>query len=975
MSHAKNVIAALVFLVAVLSVGAIAWTDIKVNQDVNSETRNEPTVAVNKNFTGDLLNIVAAYNDLYHPLGISYSPDSGYTWFDTQLDSVWSWTGDPSIVAGADGALHACFLSYEGPWFYGVSGIYVCHSFDGGRTWSSPPTVVDQLQFIGPSKVKFADKCMMTIDTIAGGPYENYMYVAWQRDDTLGQNSDIYFSRSTDGGLNFTTPVKVNDNPPQTAFAEGAFPFVGANGDVYVAWYDCHFKAGVPGSLYVDISTDGGQTFGADIKVANFDAPLLYTCACTGFKAKCFPNAAADPNDPSKLYMTYISDPDGYPDIRIDVGDDPGRNQSDMPQVIRDGNYVYAAWQDYRNGAGDIYFNRSTDGGRHWQLTSTGPLDVTDSPGANNSWWQRLANSGNHVYCVWEDFRFGSGPDIYFNRSTNNGQTWQTDVHVDNVFGVSYTPHIAATGSYVYTVFSDARNGLNDIFCARSTDNGATWQPAIRVDNGDTPGSSHSANPFVACSGQYVYCMWIDERSGAGTYLPYFNYSTNYGATWQGVSTKLNSGSPTFATSPATGGLACSGSWVYALWTDDRSGINELYFNRSGNNGQTWSGDVRINDPGFTCNMPDILVDGSYVYVVWHDDRMTGGGMPFNVFFDYSSNNGVAWQMPDIGPLDPGSPAMQSVGATLASDGNHVYATWYDERFGPGMGQVFFNRSTNRGATWGFDVHISTGSMPFGLQHNVPVIDADNGGVNVLWPDPRCVFMGGGLQDIFSNYSTDYGANWLSGPDEADVFCVRSTDGGSTWGGPVTVNEMSDQYQDMLPAVAVKSDGTVDIAYYNFGMSPSNPMIPAGKVRMSVSTDGGQSFTDRGAIQDTIVPHATKWVGEYIGISVLDSFAYVVFTDLAQTGNSDIFIDRSVNPAGPPSSCGDVNSSGGIDIDDIVYLIAYVFQGGPAPIPTSTGDVNCSTGVDIDDIVYLIAYVFQSGNSPCDPDGNGIPNC
>lgn len=30
-------------------------------------------------------------------------------------------------------------------------------------------------------------------------------------------------------------------------------------------------------------------------------------------------------------------------------------------------------------------------------------------------------------------------------------------------------------------------------------------------------------------------------------------------------------------------------------------------------------------------------------------------------------------------------------------------------------------------------------------------------------------------------------------------------------------------------------------------------------------------------------------------------------------------------------NCGDVDNSGGTDIDDIVYLIAYVFQGGPDP--------------------------------------------
>lgn len=73
--------------------------------------------------------------------------------------------------------------------------------------------------------------------------------------------------------------------------------------------------------------------------------------------------------------------------------------------------------------------------------------------------------------------------------------------------------------------------------------------------------------------------------------------------------------------------------------------------------------------------------------------------------------------------------------------------------------------------------------------------------------------------------------------------------------------------------------------------------------------------------------------------------------------------------------CGDANSSGSIDIDDIVFLIAYVFQGGLPPDPVEAGDVNCSGSIDIDDIVYLVAYVFQAGDDPCDPDGNGVPDC
>ncbi len=73
--------------------------------------------------------------------------------------------------------------------------------------------------------------------------------------------------------------------------------------------------------------------------------------------------------------------------------------------------------------------------------------------------------------------------------------------------------------------------------------------------------------------------------------------------------------------------------------------------------------------------------------------------------------------------------------------------------------------------------------------------------------------------------------------------------------------------------------------------------------------------------------------------------------------------------------CGDADASGGVDIDDIVYLIAYIFSGGPPPEPLEVGDVDCSGGVDIDDVVYLIAYVFSGGPVPCDPDGDSVPEC
>ena len=84
----------------------------------------------------------------------------------------------------------------------------------------------------------------------------------------------------------------------------------------------------------------------------------------------------------------------------------------------------------------------------------------------------------------------------------------------------------------------------------------------------------------------------------------------------------------------------------------------------------------------------------------------------------------------------------------------------------------------------------------------------------------------------------------------------------------------------------------------------------------------------------------------------------------------------SVDDSGPPPwVCCDADGSTEIDIDDVVYLIAYIFSSGPAPDPYESGDTDCSGGVDIDDVVYLIGFIFSGGSAPCDTDGDGVPDC
>jgi hypothetical protein len=61
---------------------------------------------------------------------------------------------------------------------------------------------------------------------------------------------------------------------------------------------------------------------------------------------------------------------------------------------------------------------------------------------------------------------------------------------------------------------------------------------------------------------------------------------------------------------------------------------------------------------------------------------------------------------------------------------------------------------------------------------------------------------------------------------------------------------------------------------------------------------------------------------------------------------------------------GDVTSDQKVDVADVVYLINYMFIGGPPPSPLKVGDVNRDCVVDIEDAIYLIKYLFLNGPSP-----------
>lgn len=119
-----------------------------------------------------------------------------------------------------------------------------------------------------------------------------------------------------------------------------------------------------------------------------------------------------------------------------------------------------------------------------------------------------------------------------------------------------------------------------------------------------------------------------------------------------------------------------------------------------------------------------------------------------------------------------------------------------------------------------------------------------------------------------------------------------------------------------------------------------------------------------------------KWQVVANGGGTASSVSFENLSTVGQTATGEIssanykIIQGFIQNFGPPPpSCvsGDADGSGGVDIDDVVYLIAYIFSGGPPPTPDlCCGDADGLGGIDIDDVVYLIAYIFSGGPPPVD---------
>src|SRR6267143_956690 len=360
----------------------------------------------------------------------------------------------PSNEIDGEGVLYLAYGGWGGS--ATQSDVFFSKSMDGGRTWSSPFKVNNDIGAAAQLEPSlFVD-------------HNRAIYVAWT--DSRNGNQDIFFSKSTDGGLSFSANVRVNDNTAN--FQTQPDIAVDSTGLIHAVWTDGRNIGSTGPDIYYANSTDGGLSFNPSQRVNN-DA------------------VAAEQGEPA-------------------IAVAPDRS-------------VYIVWTDPRNAARstDIYFSKSTDLGATWSPN----FFVNDDVGNRAQSAPDVAVDGaGNIYVAWSDSRdLNTGPDIYAARSTNGGASFTANVKVNDDAGATYqgSPSLAVNAGRVHAAWSDERtrgSSWRDIYSASSTD-GLSWGPSMRVNDDALPMNFQDASTIAVDAWGDTYVAWTDGRtSGQDVY-------------------------------------------------------------------------------------------------------------------------------------------------------------------------------------------------------------------------------------------------------------------------------------------------------------------------------------------------------------------------------------------------------------------------------------------------------------------------
>ncbi len=296
------------------------------------------------------------------------------------------------------------------------------------------------------------------------------LYVVWY-DDRDG-NNEIYYK--VKGTLGWGPDTRLTTNDSLSLYPAVATSSVGGGSHVHVAWED--YLNG-EAEIFYQRSTNGGMTWtGTRITPDDTFASQYPSIAASSLDVHVVWEDGRD-GEPEVHYARSTDGGLNWSATRL-TGDDTC--VSERPSVAVSGDCVHVAWCDTRGGDWDrdydIYYKRSTNRGITWGA------DVRLEGASRESWLTSIACSDSQVHIVWRERDRGGFDHItYYRRSLDNGVTWELRTRLTDDETTSF-PSVAASGPHVHVVWQ-VQAGWHQISYRRSTDSGVTWEYKQQLTN------------------------------------------------------------------------------------------------------------------------------------------------------------------------------------------------------------------------------------------------------------------------------------------------------------------------------------------------------------------------------------------------------------------------------------------------------------------------------------------------------------
>jgi hypothetical protein len=423
-----------------------------------------------------------------------------------------------------------------------------------------------------------------------------------------------------------------------------------------------------------------------------------------------------------------------------------------------------------------------------------------------------------------------------------------------------------------------------------------------------------------------------------------------------------------------------SGTW-FTVWLDGNAGCTlGGYKSTTPDDPDSWThfcvhpsgGDDR--ESGWADNNPSSPFFGN-MYISWNDFNQANA----NIFVSRSTDNGLTWSPAIMVSTQATFIRNTQITGDMSGNGT-LYIAGMDEGGGgfPHNDTNLIYKSTDGGASWS---NTYTGS-PF----PGPGV-CSSGYFAGMFSTNGCYWRheGWGEPAAFNNIVHLVYAQHGAGSDPGDVFYIRSTDGGVTFGAPFPLNTDATTRPQWQPNLSVSPTGTLLATWYDARESTDadcgygNPGSPCYRMWSRKSNDNGQSWLPDDTFSDVVSPLPAQndpnivgsYVGDYdygaaIAVKHVTSWADGR-VPISGTSQQDAFTDRdlvgfAVTTADP--ACGSV-----VDIQPTDFIINLSDPVDPATVQASDFTVN---GTPADDVTLSngdATITFHFNTSPVQNQG------